>query len=202
MEKRTLPAERWRELAATAVSEFADAGYERASLNRVIRACGMSKSSFYYYFESKQQLFEAVFAHLAGTIAGGLEVPEPEDFRADFWGLAGRFLQRLVVAAEQDPLFVNFGRMCYLSDVPAGHAGVSGMMAEIDDWLQRTLAVGRSAGAVRCDIPSGLQARIAIAVLREFDSWALQNRSALGAGELSGLVEAQLGVMKRMLGPE
>ncbi|MER7077059.1 TetR/AcrR family transcriptional regulator [Saccharopolyspora kobensis] len=201
MEKRSMPAQRWRELVATAAAEFADAGYERASLNRVIRSCGMSKSSFYHYFDSKQQLFEAVVAHVAATVAADLEVPEPADFRPDFWGLAERFLQRLVFAAERDPLFVDFGRICYLPDVPAGQDGVSGATAAIDDWLRRTLAVGRSAGAVRCDIPPGLQAHTAIAVLRAFDEWALHNRSALGPGELPRLVQAQFEALKRLLEP-
>ncbi|RKT85648.1 DNA-binding transcriptional regulator, AcrR family [Saccharopolyspora antimicrobica] len=196
-----MPAERWRELAATAASEFADAGYERASLNRVIRSCGMSKSSFYHYFDSKQQLFEAVVAHVAATVAADLEVPEPTDFRSHFWGLAERFLRRLVIAAERDRLFVDFGRICYLPDVPSGQGGVSGATAAIDDWLRRTLAVGRSAGAVRCDIPPGLQAHTAIAILRAFDEWTLQNRSDLDPGELPRLVQAQFEAMKRLLEP-
>ncbi|MDA3643251.1 TetR/AcrR family transcriptional regulator [Saccharopolyspora indica] len=202
MEKRSMPAERWRELVSIAAAEFADVGYERASLNRVIRSCGMSKSSFYHYFDSKQQLFEAVVAHVAATVAADLEVPEPADFQSDFWGLAERFLQRLVIAAERDPLFVNFGRICYLPDVPAGQGGLAASAAAVDDWLRRTLAVGRSVGAVRCDIPSGLQAHTAIAVLRAFDEWILRNRSALGSGELPLLVQAQFEAVKRLLGPE
>jgi hypothetical protein len=38
--------DRWDRLLRAAAQEFAQAGYEHASLNRVIRACGMSKSSF------------------------------------------------------------------------------------------------------------------------------------------------------------
>ena len=52
--------DRWDRLLRAAADEFAQAGYEQASLNRIIRACGMSKSSFYHYVDSKEQLFERV----------------------------------------------------------------------------------------------------------------------------------------------
>lgn len=52
--------QRYRKLLAAAAGEFAAHGFEQASLNTVIRACGMSKSSFYHYFDSKKALFDRV----------------------------------------------------------------------------------------------------------------------------------------------
>ena len=61
-------------------------GYEGASLNRIIRACGMSKSSFYHYFENKQELFEVVVARLGESLVAELPVPAPAEFAGgEFW---------------------------------------------------------------------------------------------------------------------
>ena len=40
-----------------AAEEFAERGYEGASINRIIERSGMSKGSVYYYFEDKADLF-------------------------------------------------------------------------------------------------------------------------------------------------
>ena len=44
-----------------AAEEFAEKGFEAASINRIIRASGMSKGSVYYYVEDKADLFATTF---------------------------------------------------------------------------------------------------------------------------------------------
>ena len=46
----------WRPRRGSSASK----GYERASLNRIIGECAMSKSSFDYFVGSKDALFDAV----------------------------------------------------------------------------------------------------------------------------------------------
>jgi hypothetical protein len=72
--------ERRRLLLETAAREFARAGYERASLNRIIRSCGMSKSSFYYYLGSKEALFDAVVTEGGAALVAAMDVPDPDEF--------------------------------------------------------------------------------------------------------------------------
>src|SRR5690554_4891137 len=87
---------RWDSLLRTAAHEFAEAGYERASLNRIISRCGMSKSSFYYYVDSKQQLFEAVLSEYGPALIELMAVPDPDDLAADFWGSVTGIVDRLM----------------------------------------------------------------------------------------------------------
>ena len=63
---------RRRLLLETAAREFARAGYERASLNRIIHGCGMSKGSFHYYLASKEALFDAVVAEGGAVLVAAL----------------------------------------------------------------------------------------------------------------------------------
>ena len=46
-----------------AVEEFSTEGFKHASLNRIIAGVGMSKSSFYNYFENKADLFHRTIDH-------------------------------------------------------------------------------------------------------------------------------------------
>jgi AcrR family transcriptional regulator len=59
---RLAPKKRER-LFAVAAQEFAAWGFEQASLNRILEAAQMGKSSAYYYFEDKADLFGAVIEH-------------------------------------------------------------------------------------------------------------------------------------------
>lgn len=54
------PEERRGELIACAQQLFFSKGYESTSVNEIIEAAGVSKGTFYYYFESKQAILEAM----------------------------------------------------------------------------------------------------------------------------------------------
>jgi AcrR family transcriptional regulator len=55
-----MPAEKRERLLAVAAREFGLHGYEAASLNRILDEASIGKSSAYYYFEDKADLFGAV----------------------------------------------------------------------------------------------------------------------------------------------
>ncbi|MCS5516830.1 TetR/AcrR family transcriptional regulator [Pseudomonas qingdaonensis] len=50
-----------QKVCAIAVEQFAEHGYDAASLNDIAAAAGMRKPSLYAHFSSKDDLFEAVF---------------------------------------------------------------------------------------------------------------------------------------------
>ena len=92
--------DRWDRLLRAAADEFAQAGYEQASLNRIIRACGMSKSSFYHYVASKEQLFERVLWAYGPALIDILELPSEEELARDFWGELDGIVDRLAAAVR------------------------------------------------------------------------------------------------------
>jgi AcrR family transcriptional regulator len=47
-----------------ALNEFADHGYEGASINRIVAAAGIAKGSFYQYFEDKADLFKQILTYI------------------------------------------------------------------------------------------------------------------------------------------
>jgi len=65
----------------SASAAFARDGYERTSLNEVIRASGLTKGAFYFHFGSKEELAHAAFRHkqeqlVERTVAEAGEQPD------------------------------------------------------------------------------------------------------------------------------
>ncbi|WP_116046035.1 TetR/AcrR family transcriptional regulator [Amycolatopsis palatopharyngis] len=199
-----MAADRWQSLMEAAAREFASHGYERASLNRIIRACGMSKSSFYHYVRSKEELFDRLIDDITAALAREIEVPQPHEFTVgDFWARAEELLDRLLDLAGREPSFGDLGRMFYLPGAPAGeHSALGRLLAAIETWLEQTLAVGRACGSVRDDLPAPLQAQMTMAIVRVFDEWGVRHREELDADEEQQLARAQLDALKRLLAPD
>ena len=59
-----LPEEKRNVILNAAIDEFAEYGFESASINRIVSNSGISKGSFYQYFEDKRD----VFMHLLTVI--------------------------------------------------------------------------------------------------------------------------------------
>lgn len=81
-----LPAEKRERLLAAARAEFAQVPYEDASINRIIRAAGIPRGSFYMYFTDKEELFhylmEEYGAMVEGEMAALLEAADGDLFQA------------------------------------------------------------------------------------------------------------------------
>lgn len=85
-------------LLATAAAFFAENGYDRASMNELAKACGVSKALIYHYYESKDALlFDILETHLSDLLEAVTALPEADDPRA---ALAA--LNRTILAAYRD----------------------------------------------------------------------------------------------------
>lgn len=195
--------ERRRRLLETAAREFIDAGYERASLNRIIRACRMSKSSFYHYFASKEALFDTVVRESAAALAAALAIPAPRDLAGpDFWSHIARLFDHLLALTEQPGWAIDLWRLFYLPDAPATpDSALAAVLTAMTAWLDEALAAGRASGAVRDDLPPSLQAALAVAVLRAMDEWSLQHLEELDEAARARLASVQLDAFRRLLAP-
>lgn len=64
-----LPAEKRERLLLAAEEEFARVPYAEASINRMIRAAGIPRGSFYMYFRDKEELFHYLLKQVPGRAA-------------------------------------------------------------------------------------------------------------------------------------
>ncbi|MDI3471041.1 MAG: Transcriptional regulator, AcrR family [Pseudolabrys sp.] len=195
--------QRYRQLLAAAASEFAAHGFEQASLNAVIRACGMSKSSFYHYVGSKEALFDRVVEEAATELARDLNAPDPETLAGpDFWDRIEAFVAAALAAAKGKDWYADLGRIFYLPGLSAEQsAALQRVLAGVADWLGRVLAVGRACGAVRDDLPASLQAELVFAVLQAMDRWSLHHMRDFDDKALAELTRSQFAALRRLLSP-
>lgn len=163
----------------------------------------MSKSSFYHYFGSKDALFDAVVTEVGGALVQALGVPEPDELAAvpDFWARIARLVDQLTLVSQGEEWFNDLGRLFYLPDAPTGEgSALHRARAGIDVWLDQALEAGRSTGAVRDDLPTSLQGRLALAVLWAMDEWSLQHMHDLDT-QPQQLATTQLDAIRRLLAP-
>ena len=70
------------EVITNARTSFIENGYDGASLNEIIQKAGISKGSFYYYFEDKSDLYLTVLKQEYADIVeglGGISIAEFSD---------------------------------------------------------------------------------------------------------------------------
>ncbi|MGE2723138.1 TetR/AcrR family transcriptional regulator [Mycolicibacterium pulveris] len=196
-----MPPERRRRLVDVAAAEFAAAGYEDASLNRIIERCGMSKSSFYYVLSSKAELFDFVIGELVDSVAAHIAVPRPEQFRTDaFWERLEKLFAELVDVSRQHQEFLTLGRMFYSAAPAAAKAVVNDTLTAVHTWVADVLQVGRRFQAVRDDLPEELQIALVFRVLQVFDEWTVAHYEQIAqTEELGRLADAQFATIRRML---
>lgn len=196
--------ERYRQLLATAAREFAARGFEQASLNAVIRACGMSKSSFYHYFGSKEALFDRVVEEASAALAADLHAPDPETLVGpDFWDRIEAFVANALAASAKQDWYADLGRILYLPGLSDERSAVlQRVLSGVADWIGSVLAVGRTCGAVRDDLPASLQAELVFAVLQAMDRWSLRHMREFDGKALAGLAQAQFAALRRLLSPD
>ncbi|MBS1675248.1 MAG: TetR/AcrR family transcriptional regulator [Actinobacteria bacterium] len=180
-------------LIEATVAEFADAGYEGASLNRIIRAAGLSKSSFYHAAGSKAELFDVVVRALVDDVLHAWTPPDPVSFETPaFWARVDETLANFGALAADAPLGM-LGRIFYL---PAGEgAARAEVLAAVRGWVAAVLRAGRAVGAVHADLPVELQTAAVFGLLRGIDEWAL---SAAGDPEAAAAAPGIL--LRRLLG--
>ncbi len=197
-----MPAEKRRRLVETAALEFGSAGYEHASLNRIIDKCAMSKSSFYYILSSKAELYEFVVEELIAEVAAEIDVVEPEQFAGtEFWPKIERYFTKLVWVSQREPTFLLLGRMFYLQAPDPAKTAVGGALGAVREWVRQVLHVGRRSGAVRTDLPEPLQAELVFRILQVFDEWTIAHYDDFADSTLQQLAVAQFATIRRTLAP-
>lgn len=185
-------------LVRTAAEEFAAAGYDQASLNDVIRRCGLSKSSFYHVLSSKRELYDLVVSDATQAFAATLALPAPEEFSGpQYWDRIVDLIVRMTQVLTSDDLFVDLGHILYDAQAPEDSAAQQAVDAA-EEWICRLVMVGRDCGAVRDDLPASLQGRLAFTTLKTFDEWSVRNLEAIPTDQMASLVDAQLATLRRM----
>jgi AcrR family transcriptional regulator len=150
----TADAQLRQRILDAARSEFAAKGYEAASLNRILLTAGLSKGSFYYYFDDKLDLAATVYLEAARPMAefGEIETPNSvEEFWAEFHRFSFERLRDIDVKRTETELVMRLAHV--MLENPELMARLmplfAGGRARLAAFLQR----GVELGAIRSDLP-------------------------------------------------
>jgi AcrR family transcriptional regulator len=104
---RNLDRETTHRILETAAEEFAARGFEGTSLNQLIGRLGISKGSFYYYFDDKADLFTTVVDHAWATVLP-VERLDLAKFDADtFWPALHNLMREASARVRENPWLVG-----------------------------------------------------------------------------------------------
>ncbi|MCG6950538.1 MAG: TetR/AcrR family transcriptional regulator [Acidobacteria bacterium] len=184
----------------TAAMEFASRGYQGVSLNQLLDRLGMSKGSFYYYFDDKADLFSTV-ADLAWAIFLPIEEFDLEEFNAEnFWPSLEALMREMRSRIRANPWLVGFTRLMYNPpDIPGVLDALSEKFAEARQWQAELIERGQAVGTVRDDLPAGLLQALLVGADEAGDRWVVENWERLGEVEVERIFDQVFGIFRRML---
>jgi AcrR family transcriptional regulator len=147
-----LDPEKRRHLMEVAVARFAEKGYEGASLNEILAAAGFGKSSYYYYFADKEDLFVTVIEDFMARVAAEVPQLSLEGLDAgNFWPRLEEGFALVATTTARYPDMIAIAR-----DVRTLWRNPSPRLRPVVDKVtaqQRAyIELGRALGMVRTDI--------------------------------------------------
>jgi AcrR family transcriptional regulator len=150
MARRKSPGRR-EELLAAGERVFRSRGIEKATIEQVTTAAGVSKGTFYLYFRSKNELVVALRRRLAANLSEAVSTQGQSDRHEDWLGLMRRQLE---VAADafvaQAPLHEAVFHDDMANEAAEGEAAWD---EEIVESLAELIRSGSRAGAFVVDDP-------------------------------------------------
>ena len=199
---KNLAVERKQAILRAAEHEFAEKGYERASLNRMIKDAGLSKGTFYYYFEDKADLFVTVLRvklpwEAWVSESGLLAAAEPDAF----WGSLEGLEKQKYAYLGQYPSIARLSEA--LAGLSASHFENASLAAYAKERLTEARGIvehGRRIEAVRRDLPMQLLLNLWTGIARSLSEWIFEDWEALSQMEREQRAKIAFETLQRVIG--
>ncbi len=198
-----LDPQRQRTLFEAAAEEFAAKGFDRASLNRILEKSGMSKSSLYYYFDDKGDLFATLLEQSITILfrqAGGFDLDALTS--RTFWTALAAHYRKMIALVSGNGWLVKFGGMFYgLRADPKQGAHTGRVFQAARHWVGLVIQRGQALGAVRSDLPDSLLIDSTMGLLESLDRWTVAHWDDMTEDERQALPAVHIGLFRDLLSP-
>ncbi|MBS0521454.1 MAG: TetR/AcrR family transcriptional regulator [Proteobacteria bacterium] len=196
-----LDAERQKRLFESAAEEFAAHGFDGASLNRILEKSGMSKSSLYYYFDDKADLFTTMIERSLAVLfkeIGGFD-PTALD-AATFWYTFEELYRRAITVVDRNAWLVQFGGMFYrLRSDPRQGSATGRLFLAVRKWITLIIERGQALGVVRTDLPQSLLIDSTMSLLESLDRWVVAHWSQLKETEKDAMPQKHIALFRSLI---
>lgn len=196
-----LDTERQTRLFESAAEEFAAHGFDGASLNRILEKSGMSKSSLYYYFDDKADLFTTMIERSLTILfkeIGGFD-PTALDAKT-FWSTFEELYRRAIAVVDRNAWLVQFGGMFYRLRGDPGQGSATGrLFLAARAWVKLIIERGQALGVVRTDLPQSLLIDSTMSLLESLDRWVVAHWNQLEGTEKDTMPQKHIAMFRSLI---
>lgn len=136
-----------------AINEFAEYGYENASINRIVEKCNIAKGSYYQYFEDKRDMFLHIMKMIGERklqyVTPTLQNPQEHDF---FTLIREIYMSGLRFATDNIKLANIANQLMKNTNSPIYKDLISENMGSTTEVYENLLRLAQQRGEVRQDI--------------------------------------------------
>lgn len=196
-----LDAERQERLFESAAEEFGTRGFAEASLNRILERSGMSKSSLYYYFEDKADLFTSLLERSIVLLFREIGGFESSFLTADtYWVELESLFLRSVEVFNRNVWYVKLGRVFYRLRGEGGQGGPTGRTFEAARrWVDVIISRGQDLGVVRTDLPRSMLVDATMGLGEALDRWMVVHWDELSETARLEMAGRQMQLLRGLL---
>ncbi|MBU1040472.1 MAG: TetR/AcrR family transcriptional regulator [Proteobacteria bacterium] len=161
-----LDPQKQRRVLDESYREFAERGYNQASINRIVGRLDIAKGSLFQYFGSKEGLFKHLFRRAVDEIKTPLRAIRDADTAEAFPQRLKRVFAASAAFAKAHPfLWGIYRRMLTQEDFPLRATLLSEVRAEALTFFRELIELGQQQGFVRAELDPATAAFIIEATL-------------------------------------
>jgi AcrR family transcriptional regulator len=195
------PAKQEKILDAAA-DEFAEKGYEAASINQIIELAGISKGSMYYYFEDKRDLYDTVIKDATERLmemSGGFDI---EKMQADnFWQYLQAYTERSLKQLRENNKYIQLARDFFQTQQLDVEDTGSETMEMSRQVTHQMIEHGQSLGVVRDDLPTEFLAQLSMSMGTVMDRWLFERWEEMEEDEIQEFLNREVDLIRRVWSP-
>lgn len=182
--------------------EFADRGFKGAVLESIADAVGIGKSSFYYYFTDKEDLFKTVLDEAWQQLRASRHI-ELEDLAVDtFWPEYENAARANLELCAREPWLIAAAKLLNRAPTdPTAEVMLATFIDERQRWQNAWIARGQALGVIRSDLPTGLLAAISLGARQASNIWMIEQMEHEDPEKINRLALKVITAQQRLLAP-
>jgi TetR/AcrR family transcriptional regulator len=151
---RHLPPDKQERVLDAALDEFADQGYQQASLNRMVARAGIAKGSLYQYFPNKEGIFSYIFQHALNLVRRTLTRVKEESLEDNFFlRLEKSLLAGVRFSREHPRIFSLYLKIQFDKHVPFRDEFLAAVRRHATEYFASLVRRAQARGELRPGVP-------------------------------------------------
>jgi len=152
---RHLPPDKQERVLEAALTEFADQGFQAASLNRLVARAGIAKGSLYQYFPNKEGMFRFIFQNALALVRHTLLEVKEETLEQDLFTRLEQSLLAGVRFIKEHPRIYNlYLKIQFDKNVPFRDEFLATVRRHASEYFGSLVRRARARGELRPGLPA------------------------------------------------